>query len=66
VTLGYTLPKKVLNKIKMQKLRIFGTLDNLYTFTHLVGVDPQYNFSGTTAYSYTPNKTISFGLDINF
>ena len=29
-------------------------------------MDPQYNFSGSTDYVYTPNKTWSLGFEINF
>ena len=42
------------------------TIDNLALFSHLKGMDPQYNFKGETDYSYTPNKTYSFGVEINF
>ena len=66
VTLGYTLPAKVLNAISMKTVRIFLSADNLYMFSALKGMDPQYNFTGGTGYSYTPTRTISCGLDINF
>ena len=45
---------------------VFGSIDNLALFSHLKGMDPQYNFKGETDYSYTPNKTYSFGVEINF
>ena len=66
VTLGYTLPKSWLNKAKLNSVRVFGSVDNLALFTHLQGMDPQYNFTGQTDYSYTPNKTWSLGFEINF
>ena len=66
VTLGYTLPKSWMNKAKLNSVRIFGSVDNLALFTHLQGMDPQYNFTGQTDYSYTPNKTWSLGFEINF
>lgn len=66
VTLGYTLPKKILNKIDFNTLRVFCTFDNFALFSHLNGMDPQYNFSGGTDYKYTPNKTFSIGLDVKF
>lgn len=66
VTLGYTLPKSWLNKAKLNSVRVFGSVDNLALFTHLQGMDPQYNFTGQTNYSYTPNKTWSLGFEINF
>ena len=67
ITLGYTLPAKWLNKIQLTKVRIYGSVDNLVTFTHLKGMDPQYNLSGNgNDYSYVPNKNFTIGLDINF
>ena len=66
ITLGYTLPKKWTDKIKMQKIRFYASGDNLALFSHLKGMDPQYNFTGTVGYTYTPSRTISFGIDINF
>ncbi|MFV0391651.1 MAG: SusC/RagA family TonB-linked outer membrane protein [Paludibacteraceae bacterium] len=67
ITLGYTLPKTlVVDKAKLSSIRIFGSVDNLALFSHLQGMDPQYNFSGGTDYTYTPNKTYSLGVEINF
>ena len=66
LTLGYTLPKKWTNSIKLQSVRLTVTADNLHVFTALKGMDPQYNFTGGTGYSYTPSRTISMGLDIRF
>lgn len=67
ITLGYTLPKSlVVNRAKLNSIRVFGSIDNLALFSHLQGMDPQYNFSGGTGYTYTPNKTYSIGLEINF
>lgn len=66
VTLGYTFPSKWMKAINMKSLRLSLTADNLYVFTALKGMDPQYNFSGGTGYTYTPARTISLGLDITF
>ena len=66
ITLGYTLPKAWMQKAKLGSVRVFGSIDNLALFTHLQGMNPQYNFSGETSYSYSPNKTWSLGVEINF
>lgn len=66
ITLGYTLPKAWMNRAKLNSVRFFGSVDNLALFTHLQGMNPQYNFSGETSYSYSPNKTWSLGVEINF
>ena len=66
ITLGYTLPKSWMTKAGMNSVRVFGSVDNLAIFSHLKGMDPQYNFAGQTDYSYSPNRTFSFGVEVNF
>ena len=66
ITLGYTLPGKVARKIAMNSVRLYVSYDNVALFTHLKGMDPQYNMTGGTNYTYTPNKNLTVGLDINF
>jgi TonB-linked SusC/RagA family outer membrane protein len=66
ITLSYTLPKKWVNKAKLNNVRLYGSCDNLVLFSHMNGMDPQYNFSGGTNYSYAPNRTVTFGVEVNF
>ena len=66
ITLGYTLPANLTRKAYMNKVRAYASFDNVALFSHMKGMDPQYNFSGGTNYRYAPNKTFSLGLDINF
>jgi TonB-linked SusC/RagA family outer membrane protein len=66
ITLGYTLPQKWLKKAKINSIRLFTTLDNFLLFSHLDGMDPQFNFSGGTGYVYSPSRTLSVGIDIHF
>ena len=66
ITLGYTLPTTLARKAYLSKVRLYASFDNVALFTHLNGMDPQYNLTGGTNYRYAPNKTLSIGLDINF
>ena len=66
ITLGYTFPKDWLTKIKMDNIRVYATANNLALFSHLKGMEPQYNFTGTVGYTYTPSRTYSIGIDIKF
>ena len=67
ITLGYTLPTSITNKLSLGKVRLYGSFDNVATFAHLKGMDPQYNLSGNGSdYDYVPNKNFTIGLDINF
>lgn len=44
VTLGYTLPQKLISRTGfISKLRVFATVNNLYTITGYSGYDPEAN-----------------------
>mgnify|MGYP003945298155 CR=1 FL=1 len=72
LTLGYTFSTKLLNKIKLSKLRIYGTAQNLATFTKYDGWDPEVNADyqstninqGVDFYSAPQPRVVSFGINI--
>ncbi|MDX9848481.1 MAG: TonB-dependent receptor [Tenuifilaceae bacterium] len=66
ITLGYTLPKKLVSNLNISSVRIAAVADNLVIFTHLKGMNPQFNFTGGTDYVYTPTRTFSLSLDLTF
>ena len=66
IQLGYTLPAKWTRVVGIQSLRLFAVGDNLFLFSKLNGLNPQESISGGNNYSYTPTRTISLGVDINF
>lgn len=66
IVLGYTLPESLLSKAKIRSVRFYLTADSPWLFTHLKGMNPQASFSGSTSYSYTPNRTFSIGADFKF
>lgn len=66
ITLSYTFPKSLIRRIHLNGVKVYGSFDNVALFSHLDGMDPQYNFSGGTNYDYAPNKTLTFGVEVNF
>jgi len=66
VTFGYTIPNNILKMAGIEKLRAYISLDNLALFTHLDGMNPQYNFGGSTEYAYTPVGTSLLGIELKF
>ena len=63
ITLGYNVPKKVLNKLNMNKLRLYVTGENLLTFTNLIdGYDPET--LGNLTYPIT--KKVAVGMNLTF
>ena len=65
LTFGYTLPKSVTDKVKMSKVRVYFSGDNLLTFTKYYGLDPERNDDGRAA-QYPQNRICSFGLNVEF
>jgi len=66
VTVGFNFPDNLTRRIGVSNARIFATITNLHTFTARKGMDPQQSFGGTTGYDYTPLRTTSFGINLNF
>ena len=66
ITLGYTIPSILVAKAGLSGVRLFTSVDNLALFTHLDGMDPQYNFTGGTDYVYASNRTWTVGLEVKF
>ncbi|HEX7847430.1 MAG TPA: TonB-dependent receptor [Chitinophagaceae bacterium] len=69
LTLGYTLPASVLSKIKMQKVRVYVTAQNVATFTNYSGFTPELSGGGTLAGGieaaiYPTTRTFAFGVNI--
>jgi TonB-linked SusC/RagA family outer membrane protein len=75
ITLGYTLPKRLLEKIKVDRLKVYCNIQNVYTFTKYTGYDPEVGAS-TQDYSglaygvdngrYPSPMLCSFGVNLTF
>jgi TonB-dependent starch-binding outer membrane protein SusC len=68
--LGYTLPKTVLQKIRIKNLRLYVSLDDYFTFTKYPGMDPEGGTYQEDAYSvdnmmYPVSGKLIFGLNVN-
>ncbi|WP_439882600.1 TonB-dependent receptor [Pontibacter sp. MBLB2868] len=66
VTLGYTLPSTVAEKIKMSSARIYASAQNLYTFTNYSGLDPEVSINGIDLNMYPVTRVVSLGVNIGF
>lgn len=72
VSLGYTLPKSVVTKVKLQRVRLFMNAYNLFLITKYKGWDPEVNSDyqsgninlGVDFYSAPQPRTITFGFNI--
>ena len=66
VSLGYTFPSKITDKVKLNTLRIYARGENLYTWTEFSGLDPEQAINGQAWFTYPMARTITFGIDIGF
>jgi hypothetical protein len=77
VTLGYTLPGYLSRKIACKQLRVYCTVNNLWTWTNYTGYDPEVSspVRGSSTSGLTPGvdyssypKSLSwtFGLNVKF
>ena len=64
---GYTFPTKLTQKIKVNKLRLYLSCDNICYWSKRHGLDPRQSFSGSTSDSMnSPVRTLSGGINITF
>lgn len=65
VTLGYTLPKNLVEQFHIQKLRVYVVADNFWLKSKREGMDPRQS-TGKSENNYSPIKSFSVGLNVNF
>ena len=64
VQLGYTLPSFILDKLKINKIRMYVSGENLITFSGTKWVDPEFP-AGRLQY-YPQSKVVTAGLSLLF
>ena len=70
VQIGYSIPKTITERIKVNRIRFYVQASNLYTFTGYTGVDPEANSVGETNIGlgldkFRPYFTRTFTMGIN-
>ncbi len=73
LTLGYTIPAKVLSRIKIASLRMYATVNNLATITSYSGYDPDVTSRrtdpltpGVDFAAYPRSRVWVFGVNLSF
>jgi hypothetical protein len=71
VTLGYTLPSGILDKLHMTKLRLYMTANNLFTISGYQGLDPAVGGAADTNFgidvgNYPVTRGYTAGINIGF
>ena len=65
VRLGYSIPAKWMKAAKIQKIQLYGSVQNLATFTNYSGFDPEVG-GGVDIGFYPQPRTILLGFNANF
>ena len=71
ITLGYTLPKTLTQKIGVSKARFYVSASNLFIITKYTGYDPEVDIQtglacGIDYNRYPRSRTFTFGTNITF
>ncbi len=73
IRLGYTFPTQMLQKFRVQKLRLYVNAQNVYTITNYSGYDPEIGafnqdplLQNVDMGRYPTPRVITFGLDVDF
>ena len=73
LSLGYTLPKSIISKIGLSKLRFYATGNNVFILTKYSGMDPEVSTRRRTQLTpgvdYSPyprSRQVVFGLNLSF
>ena len=73
LTLGYTIPNTLTQKVHINNLRLYATANNVFVLTNYTGFDPEVstrrNTPLTPGVDYSPypkSRQIIFGLNLNF
>ncbi|MCD7898305.1 MAG: TonB-dependent receptor [Bacteroides sp.] len=74
ITIGYTLPKSLVQKVYMENVRFYLTAYNLYCFTNYSGADPEVDTSskrnamtpGVDYAAYPKSRSFVAGVNVTF
>lgn len=68
--LAYTFPSEVATKLKLEKLRVFGSVQNFFVATKYTGYDPEVSNSGSPfdqgfgLYDYPRPRVFMLGINV--
>jgi TonB-linked SusC/RagA family outer membrane protein len=73
IILGYTFPQSLIQKLNVSRIRVYGQIQNVLTWTKYRGLDPEVNANGDTNSQFGVDantnplaRVFTFGLNIGF
>ncbi len=71
LSIGYNLPKELLDRFKLRRARVYASTNNLFTLTKYQGLDPAVGGAADTSFgidvgNYPVTRSIVMGLGVTF
>ena len=66
IELGYTIDRKIISKMGIGSIRVYGSIQNAFTITKFKGFDPEQTVNQTRAESFPQVRVMTMGLNVNF
>jgi TonB-linked SusC/RagA family outer membrane protein len=66
IELGYNISPKVLTKAGISSIRVYGNVQNAFTFTKFKGFDPEQTVDQTRAEAFPQARIMTIGINANF
>jgi hypothetical protein len=72
ISLGYNLPRSILKRMRLERLRLYAQTDNLFLITNYSGIDPEVSdnldpkFLGDDNLVMPQLRTFNIGFNLTF
>lgn len=67
INVGYSLPRSIISKLRLQKVRVYFAADNVTYWSKRKGMDPRQSVAGGVNNTYySPVRTLSGGINVTF
>jgi TonB-linked SusC/RagA family outer membrane protein len=66
IELGYTISPKIISKMGIGSIRVYGNIQNAFTITNFKGFDPEQATNQTRAEAFPQVRIMTMGINVNF
>ena len=66
ITVGYSFPNKLIKKLGLGELRVYGAAENVALWSKRKGLDPRMGFVSSDNTNYSAVRSISGGVKVSF
>lgn len=66
ITLGYSLPLKWIQKLRLSRVRVYASAENVWLWSARKGLDPRQGYTSSEGQVYKASRCISGGIHVEF